>query len=236
MGTFSHIHSFKFQFPDLGIEVAEIESLLGFEAGLAFDPYPQYIREVFEVAQNLKNINGSYVLFDRITIEPKSKQIHVEGEVFETGKIITTQIQKATAVALFVCTAGYELEEFSKQQMKLGNAPEAYIADLAGSVIVEAAMDRVQEKLAKDMREKGLTITNRYSPGYCGWQVQEQQKLFRLLPEGLCDINLNESSLMQPVKSVSGIIGIGSEVRFNSYTCKICDMKDCIYRNRKHRK
>jgi len=37
---------------------------------------------------------------------------------------------------------------------------------------------------------------------------------------------------MDPEKSVSGIIGIGENVRFNPYTCGMCDMKDCIYRKK----
>ena len=37
---------------------------------------------------------------------------------------------------------------------------------------------------------------------------------------------------MDPVKSVSGFIGIGEHVKYNPYTCRLCDMKDCIYRRR----
>jgi len=35
---------------------------------------------------------------------------------------------------------------------------------------------------------------------------------------------------MQPVKSVSGIIGIGAKVQYHDYPCKPCPMKDCLYR------
>jgi hypothetical protein len=41
---------------------------------------------------------------------------------------------------------------------------------------------------------------------------------------------------MQPVKSVSGVIGIGTDVKFMPYTCKFCDMKDCIFRKHKEAK
>ncbi|HLP74716.1 MAG TPA: vitamin B12 dependent-methionine synthase activation domain-containing protein, partial [Bacteroidales bacterium] len=105
-----------------------------------------------------------------------------------------------------------------------------YIFDVAGSEIVEAATDLLQEDLRKSAEKEGLKITNRYSPGYCGWDVAEQHKLFTLLPGNYCGIKLTPSALMDPVKSVSGIIGIGKSVRNNPYTCKMCDMKDCIYR------
>ena len=81
------------------------------------------------------------------------------------------------------------------------------------------------------MEQAGLKITNRYSPGYCGWDTREQHKLFSLLPENSCGIRLTESALMLPIKSVSGFIGVGANVRFNPYTCKMCDAEFCVYRS-----
>jgi hypothetical protein len=50
------------------------------------------------------------------------------------------------------------------------------------------------------------------------------------MPDNYCCIKLNDSALMNPEKSVSGFIGIGEHVRYNPYTCRLCDMKGCIYR------
>ena len=54
-----------------------------------------------------------------------------------------------------------------------------------------------------------------------------------VLPTG---ITINESCLMQPIKSVSGIIGIGDEVRKRSYGCDICNSTSCAYRNIRKKK
>lgn len=224
----------KFRFDELSVNPTDIEKLLGFEEGTAYEPFPQYIREVLDIAGQLNNICGSYLIFGNIKLDLVNKTLSVDDTLFMTGKIVTGQLKKATSIAVFICTAGHELEAFAKEQMKIGNMPEAYIADIVGSVIVEAAMDKMQEKLASEMKNAGMGITNRYSPGYCSWNVREQQKLFHLLPEGLCNIELAESSLMHPIKSISGVIGIGKDVKHNAYTCKICDMNDCIYRNIKN--
>ena len=90
----------------------------------------------------------------------------------------------------------------------------------------------MQNDLEEQMSKEGKKITNRFSPGYCGWNVSEQHKLFSLLPGNFCGIRLTESALMDPVKSVSGIIGIGPDVRRMPYTCSLCDMKNCIYRRK----
>ena len=114
--------------------------------------------------------------------------------------------------------------------MKEGDLLTGYIYDVIGSEIAEAAADLMQDSLMKEMTFAGRKITNRYSPGYCGWDVAEQHKLFQLLPDNFCGIKLNASALMDPEKSVSGFIGTGEHVRYNLYTCGLCDMKDCIYR------
>ena len=117
--------------------------------------------------------------------------------------------------------------------MKEGDLLRGYVYDVIGSEIVEAAADKMQGELEKTMLASGKGITNRYSPGYCGWDVVEQQKLFRLMPDNFCGITLSESSLMYPFKSVSGFIGAGKNVKRLPYACHLCDMEDCIYRRKK---
>jgi hypothetical protein len=60
--------------------------------------------------------------------------------------------------------------------------------------------------------------------------VAEQHALFALLPPQFCGISLGESALMHPVKSVSGIIGVGPEVKYSDYLCDVCNVSDCTYR------
>jgi hypothetical protein len=107
---------------------------------------------------------------------------------------------------------------------------KGYIYDIIGSEIVEAAADLMQADLKNIMSLSGFKITNRYSPGYCGWDVAEQHSLFELIPENYCGIHLTDSALMDPVKSISGFIGIGNDVRNNPYTCRMCKQDDCVYR------
>jgi hypothetical protein len=66
----------------------------------------------------------------------------------------------------------------------------------------------------------------RYSPGYCGWHVSGQRKLFDyLLPEEI-GITLRESFLMQPLKSISGVVIAGRRQIFDfENTFDFCD--DC---------
>jgi len=223
--------TYRFKFDELGINAGDIAELLGFGTGQTPEPFAEYIEEVLEFASGLKNICGYYSLFHEVTTNSAGNAVSIQGNVFNTGKIVTGQLKKSSSVAIFVCTAGTELEIFSKSQMKAGNMPEGFIADLAGSVIVEKAMDLIQADLASEMQAIGKGISNRYSPGYCNWNVEEQKKLFPLLPDGICNISLNGSSLMHPVKSISGIIGIGKGLRRKPYTCHLCPGVNCIFKS-----
>jgi hypothetical protein len=49
----------------------------------------------------------------------------------------------------------------------------------------------------------------RYSPGYCGWHISGQRKLFDFLKPETIGISLRESHLMEPLKSVSGVVIVG---------------------------
>ena len=83
---------------------------------------------------------------------------------------------------MFLCTAGKEIGIRSREAMKEGDLLTGYIYDVVGSEIVDSAADLMQNKLREKIAAEGKKITNRYSPGYCGWDVAEQHKLFQLMP------------------------------------------------------
>ena len=163
----------------------------------------------------------------------ESESIHkitIPGTTFHSGKIIGKMLHHSESYALFLVTAGPEPEKLARKLLAEGNYLEGYIVDLVASYIVESAADYLEEQVRVLAKKQGMLISNRYSPGYCSWNVEEQQKLFRLFPADCCGISLSESSLMNPVKSASGIIGIGSNVEYRDYTCEICSMLNCQFR------
>lgn len=185
----------------------------------------KYISECIEVSTP----QGGYTRFDALEND-SNEEIVIEGIRFSTGKIISKMLRKAEAYAFFVATAGPGPETLARALMEEGLYLEAYIVDIIGSAIVESTANYIHEQIRIMAASQHLKVTNRYSPGYCSWNVTEQQKLFRLIPEGCCGISLSDSSLMSPIKSISGLIGIGNSVAYRDYTCELCSMKNCIFR------
>ena len=229
----SDIFTFQFTSRELNLSRTQIERVMGYKPETIPEPFPEMIDEVLTKAPDYCNIQGGYMLSSDISFDSEARLLNVSEVSLDIHKIIFHQVRNAEKISLFVCTAGPLIGEWSKQLMAHGDLMKGYIVDVIGSEIVELAMDKIQETLSNQMKEQGFKITNRYSPGYCSWNVSEQHKLFSLLPQNFCGITLSDSALMYPIKSVSGIIGIGKNVRLNPYTCQICDSQNCLYRNRK---
>lgn len=227
----SMVHEYSFIPDQLIIDHHYLSSMLGFPDGDLPEPFSEYVYEAFSQIPALCSIRGAYCFSNKCDFLTANNQLIVDGLEFGIGKTVAKELRNSTSIAFFICTAGEGISRKSSDLLKGENPVLGYVYDLLGSMVVEAAADLLQEKIKQKAANNGLSITNRYSPGYCKWSVADQHKLFSFFPSGSCGINLTESALMSPVKSVSGLIGIGKDVVFRDYTCDLCNMTDCFHRN-----
>ncbi len=153
-----------------------------------------------------------------------------EASVFNMGKKISAIFKKAEQVAIFVTTLGQDYT--SVCQRYSGDPLKYFLADLTASALVERCADLAHKRVSQYANSIGLKCSNRYSPGYCGWSTGEQKILFSLLPPHPCGVTLTESSLMNPVKSVSAAVAIGGEVKFLRHDCISCNDDNCFYKKK----
>lgn len=227
--------NFTYSFKELNISVGQIEEGMGYDFGAAPEPFSEMIRSALQQGDQLCDIKGCLSISDHFSSD-RTNYFEAQGITFNVGRKIAKQLDYSQGCALFICTAGPEISRKSKALMAEGNLMEGYILDVIGSVMVETAMDLMQNSLERDMANRGLKITNRFSPGYCGWALFEQKQFFSLFPDGQCGIHLSDSCLMDPVKSVSGVIGFGEKVVKRNYECQLCELQSCIYRSIRQRK
>lgn len=204
---------------------------MGFDDGLIPEPFNTVYADMMKVATELMHAKAEVKMIDEVQF--KGKQLVVNGVPFHLEQPIFQMVKKATGIAFFICTIGHHLSEKIKELLDQGLQLEAYILDLIVSDAVDLAMDIVQNDLKDHLSLKGLKTTNRCSPGYCDWDVKEQKKLFEILPGRFTNVKLTDTCVMYPLKTISGIIGIGSNVRFNNYSCEVCRRKNCVYSRRK---
>ena len=154
-------------------------------------------------------------------------QIRMGGTTFTPGGIICSYLDGMTEACVFVATAGREFEESLRKLGEKGDIVMDFIADSIGTVLAELAVERLEEDICP-----GKTVSLPYSPGYCGWDIREQQLFFPLFPPEPCGIRLSDSSLMKPEKSISGFAAMGRELVRQPYHCEICRNTKC-YKRRK---
>ena len=210
----------ELQYGDLDISLSELYEQMGYGETV---PDEATVRETEAIVTKVKDFLKPRFCFFVLRELPD----------FSIGKIIEHQLKGAEAYALFICTAGTEYEEYQKRLKEEDDMVRVFIADALGSVVAEKTADCMEKTLQESIDKLGWHHTNRFSPGYCGWHVSQQQLLFPLFNGETCGVSLTESSLMMPIKSVSGIIGLGTEVRHLDYTCGLCDFKDCFRRRKK---
>jgi hypothetical protein len=224
------IRNFKYSFEQLNLSMEIVEKIMGYAPGASPDPIPDMITSALKKSRELSAIEGGIYISDKFKSDRENGGFWLDDKYFEVGAKISALLRKSEGAALFLCTVGKEISEYGGVLMAKGEVLEGYIFDIIGSLSVESAMNLIHDTFEKEMRDAGVGITNRYSPGYCEWSVGEQQKLFSFFPERFCGVELTESSLMTPVKSVSGIIGFGAEAKRLGHECSLCNLKSCIYR------
>jgi len=193
-----------------------------------FSKYQHIVDEIYNFTHNLSNIKAGIVAIHPDDVVITRNSIEIRKLTLNTGAIIANRFRNADTVGVFVATIGSELETKSAELLRNGDYTEGFFFDLVASEMVEKCGDILEEKLITFLSGTDLKITNRYSPGYCQWNVSEQKKLFSFLPDGFAGITLTESSLMLPIKSISGLIGIGRNAKKEVYQCSICDFDKCF--------
>jgi hypothetical protein len=220
----------KINFRDLTVSKNDIVQILGYADRAIPVHFEEMIDDILSRLPNYCDIQAGYRILDVKKFENRSEGLYIGNEFFKLQKIVTSQLRKSEKAALFISTIGPAMETWAKKLSAEGDVALSYLVDTVASVTEEQAVDVLHNHIEKHMNMQGFKITNRYSPGYCNWSVSEQHLLFSFFPVNFCGITLTESALMVPIKSVSGIIGIGRDVQRMDYICDKCSIQDCTYR------
>lgn len=157
-----------------------------------------------------------------------------EGE--ET--VLDRVVPRADHLSLFAATVGGEVSTRVAALFAGGDSPQAFLLDAVAAESAARLGERLGAIFLARLRAEGNaggeTRVLPYSPGYCGWRVEGQRALFaRLWPEEI-GIRLNEGGLMDPAKSVSGVLVAGTAAahrfRPDFEFCDGCEERRCLPR------
>jgi len=208
----------------IGIDKVDIHGYLGYEREQC--PQPKVLSLVDS------QIRKAYGLIKPVayyTLKPitsvGNSRISVDGLLF-TSRKLARMFSGCSQAAIFVVTIGEALEKEVAQLTKEGLILKASVLDAVGSVAVEKVADWFDSMLGSLAAANGDKVSWRYSPGYCDWDITQQKELFRGLDGKPTEVNLTDTCLMVPRKSISGIMAMGKSCNIFS-ACRFCNKKSC---------
>ena len=124
------------------------------------------------------------------------------------GRDAAVMLAQCSQGVLLACTLGARFDS-ALLALQARDMSKAALWDACGSALVERGCDAAEEELSARFPE--LYLTDRFSPGYGDTPLRVQPELCAALDaERRLGITVRESLLMNPVKSVTAVIGLSS--------------------------
>jgi len=164
------------------------------------------------------------------TIDAGRFRTVLEGEGNEDEAPLADIYPKARKLALYVVTLGQPVCDRIDRLIDTGDFAAGSLLDSVASAAADRAAGLMEERFDGYLRAQGEasagTKTLGYSPGYCGWHVSAQARLFAALGPEEIGVTLGGSFLMRPLKSVSGVLVFG-EASIHRFDPKFRFCGDC---------
>lgn len=139
-----------------------------------------------------------------------------------TGSATHKMLASCDKAVLLACTMGARFDGMLLS-LQARDMAKAVVYDALGSAFVEAGCDAAEQEIAARFPE--LYLTDRFSPGYGGLPLEIQPALCAALDMGRrLGVTVTPSLLMNPVKSVTAVIGL-------AHTPQPARIRGCAYCN-----
>lgn len=167
-----------------------------------------------------------------IKVDEDWQKVYIsDGKAWES-RFVSTYMKGCDTMIVLVSTIGPKLPE----EINKAFAQWDYLRAMALDSIADNAIDNMNKqfwvKLVNRVKKEGKGITGMLSPGHSDWNIEQQKLLFELVDASAIGVSLTDSCLMMPIKSISGIYGIGKDIPISksSHNCDMCPIKGCFMR------
>ena len=217
----------------INIDSKKILNQIGYEND--YEPSARIKSLVDEYIENYHNLVESTYSYTFRNIESiEGDRVYLSDSVFLESKVISSLFKRCDKLAVFIMTIGSHLEEMVDYLSENGLVLQATVLDAIGSGAAEQMAGLIEERIQNVAEMRDQVISRRFSPGYCDWPVTQQKSLFELIASEAIGVELSETCLMRPRKSISGVFGaydLGRADVAQPYNpCVECSKKTCTSR------
>lgn len=190
-------------------------------ASLRLDVDSEHADIVRDMVRSAKAIAHPKALCGVAYVQSRSDDgVVIDGVSFHS-RVLAVNLQDAHRVFPYVATCGREADAWSEA---ISDVFFRYLADAIKQALLASAFLAVRSFIDRHF-QPGKTA--RMNPGsLADWPTSQQQPLFQLAgdPKSLIGVELTESFMMVPTKSVSGLL-FPTETSFEN--CQLCPRDPC---------
>jgi hypothetical protein len=222
----------------------EYKRLLGFPPDYKFEGRS---RELAEWARQwFAEFGRPWILALPTGFELAANQFRVNGAAFGSRRLHDQLLDAEASRAMLVAvSAGPECEQKARELWQEGKPDEYFFLEVYGSAVVEHLVTLAGARICDWAERQGMAVLPHYSPGYAGWDVAEQTKLFELIrsrtgSELSSRLAVLQSGMLQPKKSLLAVFGYTRRIDKiralpGLVPCENCSFNPCQYRRRPYR-
>lgn len=184
-----------------------------------------------EDARSLIEPAAAWDFFPVAEIRHESVRLAVGARL--CGGPLAGVVAGAADLAVAVCTVGQAVSARIREHQQARRLLRGLLLDELGSWAVDMVRQQVCRRLQDDAEAAGLHVSTSLSPGESEWPLGDQSVLFSLLDAGSIGVVLTPTLLMSPVKSLSFVLGRGSNLTGHEggSHCDFCVIRErCTYR------
>jgi hypothetical protein len=217
---------------DLSLDVDDVLRGQGANPGAVHTRKPVFLNAAAEALRvGLAIIHPVAILHTVSIVAHRHASVLLEGENKLTSEWISQHLGGAVQISAVLCTIGPQLETeigrlFSSDPLL------ALALDGLGNAAVEKISQKTCEHIRDQAQGNGLTTSVPLSPGEPDWPVEVgQPQIFALLDPSQAGVTLTSTGMMIPKKSISFVVGIGSNM-VQTDQCEFCSIRErCHYRH-----
>ena len=230
--------------PDCDVQDAEYHRLLGYPRGHELG---ERARELAAWARGWFEEHGQpWVYLREAELQLTPDLLRVDGVEFHSRHLHDHLTRAgATRAMLLAVSAGRAAEEHARQLWEASKPDEYFFLEIFGSSVVERIVATISGRICDLAERDGLVAVPHYSPGYSGWDVADQNKLFKLIERGMKTpfpgkLEVLSSGMLRPKKSLLGVVGLTARTEraleaSRATPCENCSFSPCRYRRAAYR-
>jgi hypothetical protein len=193
----------------------------------------QITEEEINRGYDLFKPRGIYSLIKIIRFTSREAINLENGLTFRFPKSIINQLEGVSHFLVGVVTIGELIEKKVSELFSQREYPRALALDAVGTVAVEDFSRKVRKLASQEVKEQGFKTSRHFSPGYGGWEVSQQEIIFKSILSDNIGVRLTKGYMMLPQKSLSWAMGVGKEIITPSEEdnhCENCQYECCTYK------